>query len=127
MNDPDDDTIHVDVSTQFIEQQSNPEEDRFVFGYTINIRNDGPVPARLLTRHWVITDANGKVQEVHGKGVVGEQPYLKPGEAFSYTSGAILETAVGAMEGSYGMIDDSGHRFKAPIQPFTLAVPGALH
>lgn len=127
MNTIADDTIHVDVSTQFIEQQSNPDEDRFVFGYTISIRNDGPVPARLMTRHWVITDANGKVQEVHGKGVVGEQPYLRPGEAFSYTSGAILETAVGAMEGSYGMVDDSGNQFSAPIEPFTLAVPGKLH
>lgn len=122
-----DDTISVDVSTHFIEQQSNPEQERFVFGYTISIRNDGATPARLLTRHWIITDANGKVQEVHGKGVVGEQPYLRPGEAFSYTSGAILETAVGAMEGSYGMVDDGGNQFRAPIEPFTLAVPGALH
>lgn len=121
------DRIRVDVSAQFIEQQSNPDEDRFVFGYTVSIRNDGAVAARLMTRHWVITDANGKVQEVHGKGVVGEQPYLRPGEAFSYTSGAILETAVGAMEGSYGMVDDDGQQFNAPIEPFTLAVPGALH
>ena len=121
------DKIHVDVSTRFIEQHSDPAEDRFVFGYHITIRNDGKLPARLLTRHWIITDANGKVEEVHGEGVVGEQPYLRPGEEFSYTSGAILETSVGAMQGSYGMLNDAGDRFDAPIAPFTLAVPGALH
>ena len=98
-----------------------------MFGYTITIRNDGDVAAQLLTRHWIITDANGKVQEVHGKGVVGEQPYLQPGEGFRYSSGAILETSVGAMEGSYGMRDDNGSLFDAPISPFTLAVPGMLH
>lgn len=121
------DKINVDVSARFIEQHSDPTEDRFVFGYQITIRNDGLVPARLLTRHWIITDANGKVEEVRGDGVVGEQPYLRPGEEFSYSSGAILETSVGAMQGSYGMLNDDGDRFDAPIDAFTLAVPGALH
>lgn len=121
------DTIDIEVSAYYIEQQSNPDADRFVFGYTITIRNGGEVPAQLLTRHWVITDANGKVQEVRGAGVVGEQPYLQPGEDFQYSSGAILETSVGAMQGSYGMRDDNGDLFDAPISPFTLAVPGVLH
>ncbi|MFK8015149.1 MAG: Co2+/Mg2+ efflux protein ApaG [Gammaproteobacteria bacterium] len=120
-------TIDVQVSSYFLEQQSNPNEGRFVFGYTITIRNDGSSATQLLTRHWVITDANGKVQEVRGEGVVGEQPYLQPGEGFRYSSGAILETSVGAMQGSYGMRADSGELFDAPISPFTLAVPGVLH
>ena len=119
--------IDIEVATRFIEQQSDPERQRFIFGYTISIRNDGTQPARLMTRHWIITDANGNVQEVRGDGVVGEQPYLKPGEAYSYSSGAVLATAVGAMQGSYGMLDDAGRHFDAPIAPFTLAVPGALH
>lgn len=119
--------IHITVSTRFIDQHSDPDEDRYVFGYQITIRNDGAEPARLLTRHWVITDANGKIEEVRGDGVVGEQPYLLPGEVFSYSSGAILSTSVGSMHGSYGMLSDSGETFDATIQPFTLAVPGALH
>lgn len=120
-------SIDIQVSSYYLEQQSDPQNDRYVFGYTITIRNDGDVPAQLLTRHWIITDANGKVQEVRGDGVVGEQPYLQSGEGFRYSSGAILETAVGAMHGSYGMRDDNGEHFDAPIAPFTLAVPGALH
>ena len=119
--------IRVDVETAFVEGQSDPDEQRFVFAYTITIRNEGEVPAKLLTRHWVITDANGKVQEVHGEGVVGEQPHIQPGEGFRYSSGAILETPVGSMEGSYQMIADDGERFDAPIAPFTLAIPGVLH
>lgn len=119
--------IKVQVETRFIDDQSNPDDDRYVFGYTITMRNDGEVPARLLTRHWLITDANGKVQEVVGEGVVGEKPYLKPGEGFRYSSGAVLETPVGAMEGHYQWIADDGKRFKAPISPFTLAIPGSLH
>ncbi|MFK7886613.1 MAG: Co2+/Mg2+ efflux protein ApaG [Gammaproteobacteria bacterium] len=120
-------TIDIQVSSYYLDQQSSPDDDRFVFGYTITIRNDGDIPAQLLTRHWVITDANGKVQEVRGDGVVGEQPYLQPGEGFRYSSGAILETSVGAMQGSYGMRDDDGGLFDAPISPFTLAMPGVLH
>ena len=120
-------TINIQVSSYFLDQQSTPDEGRYVFGYTINIRNDGTLPTQLLTRHWVITDANGKIQEVRGEGVVGEQPYLQPGQRFRYSSGAILETSVGAMEGSYGMRDEAGELFDAPIAPFTLAVPGILH
>ena len=93
--------ITVDVDTRYLEDQSDPDERRYVFAYTITIRNRGAVPAKLLTRHWVITDANGKVQEVRGEGVVGEQPHLMPGQGFRYTSGAVLETRVGAMQGSY--------------------------
>lgn len=119
--------ITVDVDTRYLEDQSDPDEQRFVFAYTITIRNRGEVPARLLTRHWVITDANGKVQEVRGEGVVGEQPHLKPGQGFRYTSGAVLETPVGAMQGSYQMLADDGARFDAPIPPFTLAIPGTIH
>ena len=119
--------ITVDVDTRYLEDQSDPDEGRFVFAYTITIRNRGEVPARLLTRHWVITDANGKVQEVRGEGVVGEQPHLKPGQGFRYTSGAVLETPVGAMQGSYQMLTDDGVRFDAPIPPFTLAMPGTIH
>jgi ApaG protein len=119
--------ISVDVDARYLENQSNPGESRFVFAYTITIRNQGEVPARLLKRHWLITDANGKVQEVRGEGVVGEQPYLKPGQGFRYTSGAILETPVGAMEGSYEMLADDGVSFDAPIAAFTLAMPGTIH
>ncbi|HLG53468.1 MAG TPA: Co2+/Mg2+ efflux protein ApaG [Steroidobacteraceae bacterium] len=119
--------ITVDVDTRYLEDQSDPDEGRFVFAYTITIRNRGEVPARLLTRHWVITDANGKVQEVRGEGVVGEQPHLKPGQGFRYTSGAVLETPVGAMQGSYQMLTDDGVHFDAPIPPFTLAMPGTIH
>jgi ApaG protein len=120
-------SIRVDVITNYVEDQSSPPEGRFVFSYTITIRNEGSVPARLLTRHWVITDANGKVQEVAGDGVVGEQPHLLPGQGFRYSSGAILETPVGAMQGSYRMVADDGQQFDAPIAPFTLAMPGLLN
>jgi ApaG protein len=118
--------IRVEVETSYVDEQSDPNERRFVFSYTITIRNEGAVPARLLTRHWIITDANGKVQEARGDGVVGEQPHLKPGQGFRYTSGAVIETPVGAMQGTYEMIDDEGQRFAAPIQPFRLAMPGIL-
>jgi ApaG protein len=118
--------IRVDVDTAYLAEQSDPKERRYVFSYTITIRNEGSVPARLLTRHWIITDSNGKVQEVRGEGVVGEQPYLKPGQGFRYSSGAVLETPVGAMQGSYQMVADDGARFDAPIAPFRLAMPGIL-
>ncbi len=110
-----------------MDDQSQPDADRYVFAYTITISNDGDEPATLRSRHWVITDANGKVQEVSGDGVVGEQPHLNPGEHFRYSSGAVIETPVGAMEGLYRMETDSGSHFDAPIAPFTLAVPGLLH
>jgi len=117
----------IEITTRFLDEQSRPSEDRYVFAYTINIRNTGDVPARLLDRHWIITDANGRVEEVRGDGVVGEQPLLQPGEHFEYTSGAVLETSVGTMQGSYGMLADDGTRFEAPIPAFTLAVPRTLH
>ena len=119
--------ILIDVATTYVDEQSEPDADRYVFAYTITIRNDGEIAARLKSRHWIITDANGKVQEVNGDGVVGEQPYLEPGEQFRYSSGAVLETPVGAMQGLYRMEADDGARFDAPIPPFTLAVPGMLH
>ena len=119
--------IDIDVASRFLDERSAPEEGRFVFSYTIRIRNRGRVPARLLGRHWIITDANGKVQEVRGEGVVGEQPWLQPGEDFKYTSGAVLETALGTMRGSYDMLADDGTRFEAPIAVFTLSVPRTLH
>lgn len=119
--------ISVEVQTAYLEEQSEPREGRYVFSYTITIRNEGQVPAKLLTRHWVITDANGRVQEVRGDGVVGEQPHLKPGQGFRYSSGAVLETPVGAMQGSYQMVSDDGARFDADIPAFRLAMPGMLH
>lgn len=127
MSDKPNHRISVDVSTNFLDEQSEPELDRYVFSYTITIANQGDVAAALLSRHWIITDANGKVQEVRGDGVVGEQPHLNPGEQFRYSSGTVLETPVGSMEGSYQMLADDGVRFDALIAPFTLAVPGLLH
>lgn len=119
--------IKVDVTTQYIEEQSNPDQDYYVFAYTITIMNKGDQPARLLNRHWIITDSNQKVQEVRGEGVVGEQPYLKPGEQFVYTSGTMLETSVGTMRGSYEMVTDGGDVFDAEINEFVLSTPRVLH
>ncbi|WP_031434375.1 Co2+/Mg2+ efflux protein ApaG [Methylomarinum vadi] len=119
--------IIVEAKPQYIEAQSSPEDDRYVFAYTITITNVGTVPATLLTRHWLITDANGKIQEVTGEGVIGEQPYLKPGESFRYTSGAMIETPVGVMQGKYSMISDEGENFKALVPKFTLSIPRTLH
>lgn len=119
--------IDIAVDTCFLDDQSAPEEGRFVFAYTIHIRNHGKVPARVLGRHWLITDSNGKVREVVGEGVVGEQPWLRPGEGFEYTSGAVLETDIGTMRGSYDVLADDGTRFAAPIPPFTLSIPRTLH
>jgi ApaG protein len=119
--------ISVEVETAYLEDQSEPRERRYVFAYTITIRNEGEVAAKLLTRHWIITDADARVQEVRGDGVVGEQPYLKPGQGFRYSSGAVLETPVGTMQGSYQMVADDGARFDAPIPAFRLAMPGMLH
>ncbi len=119
--------FQVNVKTTFDRDQSDPEQNRYVFAYTITIRNDGSIPARLLARHWRITDGNGNVREVRGDGVVGEQPHLSPGQGFRYSSGAILDTPVGSMQGSYRMLADNGDRFDAPIPPFTLAVPGQIN
>jgi len=120
---------HVDVRvrTSYLDNQSEPDANRYVFAYTITITNDGEVPAKLLTRHWVITDGNEKVQEVHGEGVVGEQPHISPGMSFEYTSGAVLETPFGTMHGSYQMLGDDGTPFDAEIPPFLLTVPRQLH
>ena len=119
--------ITVSVETNYVEDQSSPTENHYVFAYTITILNSGTVPAKLLTRHWIITDANGRVQEVRGQGVVGEHPHLGPGEAFRYTSAAAIETPVGSMHGSYQMLADDGREFDAPISPFRLAVPNSFH
>ncbi|GHE24736.1 Co2+/Mg2+ efflux protein ApaG [Vulcaniibacterium thermophilum] len=119
--------LDIAVATRYLEDQSEPEKNRYVFSYTIHIRNSGRVPARLLARRWVITDANGKVQEIEGEGVVGQQPRLRPGEDFEYTSGAVLETSLGTMQGSYAMLADDGTRFEAPIPAFTLSTPRTLH
>ncbi len=127
MKQTDDAHIDVEVITDYIEEHSKPEDDRYVFSYTVTLHNTGKQPARLLTRHWIINDANGNTQEVHGEGVVGEQPYLRPGESFRYTSGTVLETPVGCMEGSYQMVTDDGAPFDADIPPFTLSPPNLLH
>jgi len=119
--------ISVAVQTRFLQDESAPDKDRYAFAYTIRIANTGSVPARLISRHWIITDANGKVQEVRGEGVVGEQPWLRPGDDYQYTSGAVLETAVGTMRGSYQMLADDGRRFDAPIAQFTLSIPRTVH
>ena len=119
--------IDVFVSTNYVEEQSSAEDKHFVFAYTITIKNTGDIAAKLLSRHWIITNANGQVQEVQGLGVVGEQPYLKPGEEYRYTSGSILETPVGTMEGTYTFVADDNLEFKAQIPPFTLSVPHSLH
>jgi len=119
--------ILVEAIPQFIEAQSSPEQRRYVFAYTITITNAGTIPAKLLSRHWLITDANGKIQEVQGDGVIGEQPYLKPGEFFRYTSGAMIETPVGTMQGHYYMRSDDGDNFSANIPRFTLSIPRTLH
>lgn len=119
--------ISVAVQTHFLHDQSMPDANRYAFSYTIRIANTGRVAARLMSRHWIITDANGKVQEVRGDGVVGEQPWLRPGDSFEYTSGAVLETSVGTMRGSYQMLADDGTRFDAQIAQFTLSIPRTLH
>lgn len=119
--------IEVEVEPAYHPEQSNPAEDRYVFSYTVTIRNTGAVAAQLMSRRWVITDANGESREVEGEGVVGEQPRLDPGEGFRYTSGAVLETPVGSMHGTYRMHAADGARFEARIPPFTLAVPRVLH
>ncbi|BAO43010.1 Co2+/Mg2+ efflux protein ApaG [Thiolapillus brandeum] len=119
--------IQVDIETTFIREQSDVEADRYVFGYTITISNQGSLSARLLNRHWIITDANGKVEEVRGEGVVGEQPYLEPGQHYRYSSGTIIETPVGAMEGDYEMLDDQGEHFVTPIPAFSLQMPNVVH
>ena len=119
--------IGVNAATQYLPEQSDEAGARYVFAYTITIRNLGSVAAQLISRHWVITDSQGLVQEVRGMGVVGAQPLLQPGESFQYTSGASIATPVGTMRGSYQMLAQDGTRFEAPIPEFTLSVPRVLH
>ena len=121
------DQFSVQVETLYLKSESAPDDSRYVFAYTVTIENVGDRPAQLITRHWIITDSNGRVQEVQGEGVVGEKPLIKPGEGFQYTSGTMLETPVGTMEGSYQMVTEDGENFKTPIQPFTLSIPQILH
>jgi ApaG protein len=117
----------VSVRPQFVPEHSNPAEDKFLFAYTVTIRNTGDVTAQLISRHWVITDAHNKIEEVQGLGVVGEQPVLQPGEAFEYTSGCPIATPVGSMRGSYQCVAEDGTRFEAPIAEFLLSMPRTLH
>lgn len=119
--------VDVSVVTRFLPEQSQPEANRFAFAYTITVSNNGSVAAKLMSRHWLITDGNGKVEEVRGDGVVGEQPLIAPGQSHTYSSGAVIATKVGTMQGSYQMFAQDGKRFDAVIAPFRLAVPGALH
>jgi ApaG protein len=119
--------VAVSSQTQYVEEQSDEHNDRYVFAYTITIRNKGNTPAQLISRHWIITDGRNQVQEVRGLGVVGSQPLLKPGESFEYTSGTAIATPVGTMRGSYQMVAEDGTRFDAPIPEFTLSVPRVLH
>ena len=119
--------FQITVNTQYIEEQSEPENERFVFGYTITIENTGELGAKLDSRHWVITDANGEITEVQGQGVIGEQPFIEPGKSYQYSSGAVISTPIGTMEGDYKMIGQNGTEFKAPIPVFSLTAPGVLH
>ncbi len=119
--------IQVSARTAFIPEQSDLDSGRYVFAYTITITNAGNIPAQLVSRHWIITDANNQVQEVRGLGVVGEQPLLRPNESFEYTSGTAIATPVGTMRGSYQMVAEDGRQFDAPIPEFTLSVPRVLH
>ena len=123
----DDYDIDVYIQPIYMEDQSDPNEDRYVFSYNVTIENSGGVPVRLLSRHWIITDANGRKKEIQGKGVVGEQPHLEPGESFRYTSWAMLETPIGCMHGSYHLVTDSGDNFEKGIPAFTLTTPNQLH
>ncbi|WP_306606225.1 Co2+/Mg2+ efflux protein ApaG [Azonexus sp.] len=127
MTDPDKYQIEISAQPQFIPEQSDSQENRYVFAYTITIRNTGSIAAQLVSRHWIITDGNNQVQEVRGLGVVGKQPLLQPGERFEYTSGSSLNTPVGTMKGSYQLIGEDGTHFSVDIPEFVLAMPRALH
>ena len=120
-------SLKITVQTRYLPEQSKPEDGQYSFAYTINITNSGNVPAQVISRHWIITDGNERRQEVRGLGVVGVQPRIPPGESYQYTSGSMLETAVGTMEGSYRMVRDDGREFSVPIPAFRLAVPHAVN
>jgi ApaG protein len=119
--------IRVQVKSQYLPERSQPRRQQYVFAYTVTIHNEGAETAQLRSRHWIITDADGNVQEVRGDGVVGEQPTLPPGKSFEYTSGCSLRTPRGTMEGTYQMVNDAGDRFDARIAPFILALPHSLN
>ncbi len=119
--------IDVSVTTRYLAAQSQPEQKRYAFSYTVTIINNGELPAQLLSRHWIITDGDGRVQEVRGAGVIGQQPHIEPGASHTYSSGTVMATQVGTMQGSYQMLAEDGKRFDATIAPFRLAVPGSLH
>lgn len=119
--------IDVSVTTRYLAAQSQPEQNRYAFSYAVTIVNNGELPAQLLSRHWIITDGDGRVQEVRGAGVIGQQPHIEPGASHTYSSGTVMTTQVGTMQGSYQMLAEDGKRFEATIAPFRLAVPGALH
>ena len=120
-------SIEIAIATRYLEDQSKPDDDRYVFSYTIRLRNVGDEPARLHARHWIITDAKGQTREVRGEGVVGEQPRLEPGQSFEYSSGAVLETECGTMHGSYEWVTDDGASVEGEIPRFTLSIPRTLH
>jgi ApaG protein len=119
--------IDVNVVTRYLPEQSQPEQNRFAFAYTVTVSNNGELPAKLISRHWVITDGDGRVQEVRGAGVIGQQPLIEAGASHTYSSGTVMTTRVGIMQGSYQMLAEDGKRFDASIAPFRLAVPGSLH
>lgn len=119
--------IDIEVQPNYIAEQSDPDNHHYVFSYTVSIQNNGSLPAKLLTRHWIITDGDGQTQEVKGDGVIGKQPLLKPGEGFKYTSGTFMNTPFGTMHGSYQMVLDSGEKFDAQIPSFQLSAPNTLH
>jgi ApaG protein len=119
--------VDVNVVTRYLPEQSQPEQNRFAFAYTVTVTNNGQVPAKLLSRHWIITNGDGRVQEVRGAGVIGQQPLIEPGQSHTYSSGTVMSSRVGTMQGSYQMLAEDGKRFDATIAPFRLAVPGSLH
>ena len=119
--------IQIEVQTRYLPDQSEPEDERFAFAYTVRMTHLGGAPAQLVDRHWVITDADDCVEEVRGPGVVGQTPRLEPGQSFEYTSGAVLRTPVGHMQGSYGWQTDDERRFRSPIPGFVLSMPRVLH
>lgn len=127
MNESNPYALAVQIRTRFDAEKSRPEDDHYVFVYTVTLHNAGQIPVQLLKRRWLITDANGSTEEVVGEGVVGEQPWMRPGDDFEYTSGAILKTDVGTMRGSYQLVADDGTHFEASIPQFTLSIPRTLH
>jgi ApaG protein len=127
MNDPKKYDVSVAAAASYVADQSDPSRSQYVFAYTITVTNTGTVAAQLVSRHWIITDGEHHVQEVKGQGVVGQQPLLRPGESFEYTSGASLPTPVGTMRGTYQMVAEDGQAFDAAIPSFTLSVPRVLH